>query len=221
MVAPRHALVGALIPTLNRPDNIQRVIDDLEPTINRNEVEPIFIVEKGDTATIDAIRAIQRTYIVNTRAASYAGAINTGVEATTHEYLFIGSDDLHFYENWLPPLIELSKTFGFVGTNDLHNPDVLNGSHATHYLVTRDYVNRRTIDEAHPFLHEGYTHNYCDTEAVATAKYRGEYAPCLSSHVEHLHWIWNLAEMDETYAKGAKTVNQDHTLFYQRAHLWT
>jgi glycosyltransferase involved in cell wall biosynthesis len=217
----RHGMVAVLIPTLNRPNNVQRVISDLETTVDRNRVDPIFIVENADTATIEAIKAIQRTYIVNTRVGSYAGAINTAVEATTHDYLFMGSDDLHFYPDWLPPLIELAETYGFVGTNDLHNPDVLNGSHATHYLVTREYANLRTIDGVDPFLHEGYTHNYSDTEAVATAKYRGQYAPCLESRVEHLHWCWNLAKMDDTYAKGANTVSQDHVRFTSRAHLWT
>jgi glycosyltransferase involved in cell wall biosynthesis len=216
-----HALVGLLIPTLNRPDNIQRVVSDLEATVDRDRVEPIFIVENADTATIEAIEAIQRTYLVNKRSGSYAGAINTAVQATTHEYLFMGSDDLHFHEGWLPPLIKLAETYGFVGTNDLHNPDVLNGSHATHYLVTRDYANLGTIDGADPFLHEGYVHNYCDTEAVATAKHRGEYTPCLTSHVEHLHWVWNLAQVDDTYEKGARTVNQDAATYNNRAHLWT
>lgn len=221
MVATRTKLVGLLIPTLGRPHNIERVISDVEATIGRDEVEPIFIVEKADTATIEAIEAIQRTYVVNTRTGSYAGAINSAVEATTHEYLFMGSDDLHFHPNWLPPIMELAQTYGFVGTNDLHNRDVLDGKHATHYLVTREYVNRRTIDGMHPFLHEGYIHNYVDTEAVETAKHRGEYTPCLDSHVEHLHWCWNLATMDDTYAKGANTVHQDQALFNSRAHLWT
>lgn len=218
---PRNPLVGLLIPTLGRPENIQRVISNVEPSAPRNEIEPIFIVERGDTATIEAIEAIQRLYIINERTASYAGAINTGIEKTTHELLFIGSDDLHFHDDWLPPLRKLAKQYGLVGTNDRHNPDVLAGIHATHYLITREYANKGTIDDSNVFLHEGYIHNYVDTEAVATAIYRGEYTPCLESHVEHLHWCWNLNIMDDTYAKGANTVSQDERLFQSRAHLWT
>jgi glycosyltransferase involved in cell wall biosynthesis len=214
-------MIAVLIPTLGRPENIRRVIDDLEPTAPRNLIDPIFIVEEHDTATREAIEAIQRTYIVNRRSPSYAGAINTAVEATTHDHLFIASDDLHFHDGWHLPLLELARTHGLVGTNDLHNHDVLAGQHATHYMVTRAYADRGTIDGTEPLLHEGYAHNYCDTEAVATAKHRGQFRPCLDSIVEHLHYVWGLASIDETYAKGVRSLHEDAALFANRSHLWT
>lgn len=214
-------MIAVLIPTLGRPANVQRVIDDLEPTVRRDLIDPIFIVEAHDTDTMDAIEAIQRTYIINRRSPSYAGAINTAVEMTTHDYLFIGADDLHFHDGWADPLLDLAQRYGLVGTNDLHNPEVLAGEHATHYLVTRAYANLGTIDGHEPLLHEGYTHNYCDTEAIVTAKHRGQFRPCLDSVVEHLHWAWGLAGIDDTYNKGAKHVHADQALFTSRAHLWT
>ena len=214
-------MIAVLIPTLGRPANVQRVIDDLEPTVRRDLIDPIFIVEAHDTATMDAIEAIQRTYIINRRSPSYAGAINTAVEMTTHDYLFIGADDLHFHDGWLDPLLDLAQRYGLTGTNDLHNPEVLAGEHATHYLVTREYANLGTIDGHEPLLHEGYSHNYCDTEAIATAKHRGQFRPCLDSVVEHLHWAWGLAGMDDTYTKGAKNIHADQALFTSRSHLWT
>lgn len=214
-------MIAVLIPTLGRPANIQRVIDDLEPTAPRNLIDPIFIVESHDRDTIEAIELAQRTYVVNERSASYAGAINTAVEQTTHDYLLIAADDLHFHDGWLDPLLEMSQDFAVVGTNDMHNPEVLAGTHATHYLVTRNYCELGTIDEAYPLLHEGYVHNYTDTEAIATAKFRGEFAPCLTSCVEHIHWAWGLASMDDTYLKGANTVHGDEALYRSRSHLWT
>jgi glycosyltransferase involved in cell wall biosynthesis len=214
-------MIAVLIPTLGRPHNIKRVIDDLEPTAPRNLIDPIFIVEEHDTPTREAIEAIQRTYIINKRSPSYSGAINTAVEQTTHEHLFVASDDLHFNNDWHVPLLELAANYGLIGTNDLHNHDVLSGSHATHYLVTREYAEQGTIDNSAPLLHEGYTHNYCDTEAVDTAKFRGQFRPCLESVVEHLHWAWGLANIDATYSKGSLHVNQDQALFTSRSHLWT
>lgn len=221
MVAGGPVVIAVLVPTLGRPANVQRVIDDLEPTARRDLIDPIFIVEAHDAATIDAIEALQRTYIINRRSPSYAGAINTAVEMTTHDYLFIGADDLHFHNGWLEPLLDLAQHYGLIGTNDLHNPEVLAGNLATHYLVTRAYTQQGTIDGAEPLLHEGYAHNYCDTEATATAKHRGQFRPCLDSVVEHLHWSYGLANMDETYHKGARLVHQDEALFTSRAHLWT
>jgi glycosyltransferase involved in cell wall biosynthesis len=213
-------VIAVLIPTLGRPGNIQRVIDDLEPSAPRDAIDPLFIVEAHDTDTIQAIKDAQRSYVINERAASYAGAINTAVEHTTHPHLFIGADDLHFHDGWLEPLLERAQDFGLVGTNDLHNPAVLNGDHATHFLVTREYCELSTIDGQFPLLHEGYTHNYTDTEAVATAKHRGQWTPCLGSHVEHIHWAWGLAPMDPTYQKGANTVHGDEALYRSRSHLW-
>jgi hypothetical protein len=214
-------MIAVLVPTLERPENVQRVADDLFDTVTRDDAELFFIVEAHDVDTIAAINAAKCGLIINERAASYAGAINTAVEQTAHPHLLIAADDLHFHPGWLPPLLERSRDFGFVGTNDMHNPDVLSGEHATHYLVSRNYVNLRTVDGDHPLLHEGYVHNYTDTEAVATAKFRGEYTPCMDSLVEHLHWCWGLAPLDETYNKGARTVNADQALFQSRSHLWT
>jgi glycosyltransferase involved in cell wall biosynthesis len=214
-------VIAVLMPTLGRPGNIQRVIDDLEPTAPRNLIDPIFIVEAHDLETIQAIEDVQRTYLVNRRSPTYSGAINTAIEATTHDYLFIGADDLHFHDGWTEPLLDLARHYGMVGTNDLHNPAVLAGDHATHYLVTREYASLGTIDGDEPLLHEGYSHNYCDTEAVATAKFRGQFRPCLKSHVEHIHWAWGLAQMDDTYNKGAKHIHDDDARFNARRHLWT
>lgn len=213
-------MIGLLIPTLKRAANIQRVLDDLAASGDGDKVEPIFIVEADDADTIDAIETAGSTYLINRRSPSYAGAINTGIEATTHGLLFVGADDVHFHEGWLDPLVDLSRHYGFIGTNDLHNPEVLAGNLATHYLVTRAYTKQGTIDGTEPLLHEGYAHNYCDTEATATAKHRGQFRPCLDSVVEHLHWAWGLANMDDTYHKGARLVHQDEALFRARSHLW-
>jgi len=212
-------MIAILIPTLKRPERVAGIVANLKETAP--QAVPYFIIEEHDTATAEAIEAIQGNKIINKRSPSYAGAINTAVKETKEPYLLMAADDLVFTKGWAEPLLELSKTFGFVGTNDLHNPDVLNGSHATHYLVTREYAELGTIDDPDSLLHEGYIHNYTDTEAVATAKFRGQYTPCLESVIEHLHWIWGLANQDETYDKGTRTVGLDKTLFESRLHLWS
>ena len=211
-------MIAVLIPTLKRPHRIAEVIQNIKDTAP--EATPYFIIEEHDTATAEAIKAAGANKIVNTRAASYAGAINTAIHLTTEPYIVMASDDLIFYPNWAPPLLELAKDFGFVGTNDLHNRDVIAGTHATHYLITRDYATQGSIDDPDAFLHEGYIHNYTDTEAVATAAYRKQWTPCLDSVIEHRHWVWGLATQDETYAKGTTTVQTDEALFNSRRHLW-
>lgn len=211
-------MIAVLIPTLNRPHSIADLVQNLKDTAP--EATPYFIIEAHDTATAEAIEAAGANKIVNARVASYAGAINTAIHLTTEPYILLASDDLIFYPNWLTPLLELAQDFGLVGTNDLYNPDVLAGKHATHYLITREYANQGSIDDPDAFLHEGYIHNYTDTEAIATAAYRKQWTPCLDSIIEHRHWVWGLATQDETYAKGATTVQKDAGLFNSRTPLW-
>jgi hypothetical protein len=108
-----------------------------------------------------------------------------------------------------------------VGTNDLANPDVLAGSHATHYLVARDYATNGVVDAPGLMLYEGYDHNWTDTEFIETARHRGVFMPCLASVVEHRHWAWGKASMDETYSKGCRNERVDQMHFLERRALWT
>lgn len=212
-------MIAVLIPTLKRPHRIAPLIENLQAT--EPKAIPYFIIEEHDTETAEAIEQAGGNKIINKRAASYAGAINTAIKETDEPYLLIGGDDVTFHANWSKPILELAKTFGLVGTNDLYNPDVLNSIHATHYLITREYAQQGAIDDPDNFLHEGYIHNYTDTEAVATAAYRGQWTPCLESVIEHKHWVWGFGEQDETYIKGTTTNAIDANLFNSRVHLWT
>jgi glycosyltransferase involved in cell wall biosynthesis len=211
-------MIAVLIPTLNRPHRIAEVVKNLKETAP--EAVPYFIIESHDTATADAIAQTDAVKIVNERVASYAGAINTAIKKTKEPYLLIGGDDVVFHDNWQVPILELAKDYGLVGTNDLHNPDVLNSIHATHYLITREYAEQGSIDNPDNFLYEGYIHNYTDTEAVATAVFRNQWTPCLESKIEHLHWVWGLGNQDATYEKGWTTEHLDRATFENRAHLW-
>jgi hypothetical protein len=212
--------VAVLVPTLGRPDNIVRVRDDLHGSADWRAVSLYFVIEPDDHASL-AEAELYGNVIFNSRSPSYAGAINSAVLATNEPLIFMGADDLHFREGWLPPLLALAETFGLVGTNDLHNPDVLAGSHSTHSLITREYALTACIDAPGVPLHEGYVHNYVDTEVVATAKSRGEFTPCLDSVVEHVHWIWGMAPLDATYAKGRESESRDAGVYQERRALWT
>lgn len=112
-------------------------------------------------------------------------------------------------------------TVGVVGTNDLGNPRVIAGKTATHSLVTRAYVGEHgTVDEPGKVLHEGYQHNFCDTEFVETAKRRGAWAFAGDSVVEHLHPHWSKGDDDETYRRGQAGFEVDRRLHARRRRLW-
>lgn len=212
--------VAILIPTYRRAFKI--------PALTRNALEATpnasvyFCCEEDDSETIDAVLATNKAkLIINSRTRSYAGAINTGVLETCEPYVFAGADDLNFMPGWFEYAVDLmNEEVKVVGTNDLGNPEVLAGSHATHYLVERSYAFNGVVDSPGIMLFEGYDHNYVDTEFIATAKSRNTYAHCHEAIVEHQHWAWNKAIIDDTYNRGIRSESTDRATFISRQHLW-
>ena len=213
--------VAVLIPTVGRPNRIAAVTENVLDSTDHANV--YFICEADDQPTIDAVAdTLGANLIINQRTRNYAGAINTGLHETDEPYLFAGADDLVFQPGWFETAVAaMTDEIKVVGTNDLYNPEVLSGSHATHYLVDRWYANTGCVTAPGMMLCELYEHNYCDTEFIQTAMSRGRFAPCMESVVEHRHWAWGKATMDQTYEKGARTVAVDHARFMSRRHLWT
>lgn len=145
---------------------------------------------------------------------SWAKRINLGYRETTEPYLFLGAEDVLFHPGWLSAALAVMDD-GVVVVNDLHNP------HGTMALVARSYADLGTIDGESGILHEGYRHNYPDTECWGTAHHRGRLARCPESIVEHLHHEAGKAEIDEVYRIGLAAWHEDTTVYNSRLHLWT
>jgi len=215
-------LISILIPTFGRADKIDEVYDNIKSNTSHQH-EIIFITEDRDQAsTLKAARKL--AYTNNVHEGNYAGAIQSGVNASIYRFIFFGADDLHFHPNWdIEAMYQFSPTVKVVGTNDLHNVHVLAGHHSTHHLVDRQYLNTvGGVVDAGPgsVLYPGYDHNFSDTEFIGTARWRGVFAPCLSSLVEHRHFAFGLAYRDATYDKGYKNFDADARLYESRKHLW-
>ena len=211
--------VAVLIPTLRRAFRLRAVANNVMQSDSR--CVPVFICEAEDEESIETVDQIEGAQLViNVRARSYAGAINTAVAWMDSDWFFLGSDDLDFRAGWLDHALAIADGFDVVGTNDLHNPDVLNGTHSTHSLVRGSYARNGCIDVPDVCLFEGYKHNWCDTEFIQTAIKRGVFVPCLDAVVEHKHWAWQLASMDSTYDKGKLFEADDRQLFWGREKLW-
>lgn len=215
--------VVILIPVLRRPHRVAPLL----ASIAAATPEPhrvLLIVEEHDTDERAAIAAARADHLVVERPQrSYARKINAGYHASSEPLLFLGADDIQPHPGWLPAAVRhLSDDVHVVGTNDLLNPRVLAGEHATHSLVTRAYCDSRgTIDERHKVLHEGYGHDYVDDEFIATAKLRGAYAHAHDSIVEHLHPWAGKAPTDGTYRIGRAKSAAGRRLFHSRSHLWS
>lgn len=216
-------MIDVVVPTIGRAYRLA----DLAANIKRATHMPhrvVFVTEAHDTDTIETVRSLGLEPVINMRTENYAGAVNTAYEQSDADYLFAGADDLIWHDGWDTSCLQLfDDWFGVVGTNDLLNPYVLAGSHSTHHLVARWYLDDigGVVDEGPgSFLPECYDHNFTDTEFIGTAKMRARFRPCLDSIVEHLHVTTGRAPADETHQRSVRAFAEDSALYDERRDLW-
>lgn len=180
-----------------------------------------FIHDHDDFPEVEAIERANVEKEAICCSGNYATKINSGVEYTDEPFIFTGADDLEFHPGWYAKALEkMTKDIMVVGTNDLCNPAVIAGMHATHFLVKREYFAQGTIDEPYKLLHEGYEHEWVDNEFIETAKARGVYAHADEAVVEHLHPMVGKAPMDQLYEGSQGRIQRGGQLFMQRQLLW-
>lgn len=215
------ATVAILVPVLNRPQRVAPLLESITAATPQPH-RVVFVVDPDDTAQRAAVAEHDVDELVE--PGSYARKINAATAAANEPKLFLGADDLTFHPGWLEAAAALlDDQVGVVGTNDLGNARVVAGEHATHSLVAHWYAQMGTIDEpgSGKLLHDGYLHNFCDDELVATARHRGAWAFAPDAIVEHHHPCWGKAETDGTYERGQAHFHRDRRRFRGRRHLWT
>lgn len=209
-----------LVPMLGRPHRVTPLLTSIRATC---DARVLFLLTPGDHDVIAAVGDEQHLFVDREPAGDYARKINRGIAATTEEHIFTAADDLKFWPFWYQHAVrQLRPGVGVVGTNDRCNRRTMRGEHATHMLVTRSYVDQHgTIDEPGKFFHEGYPHEWCDDEAVETAKRRGAWSHCRDSIVEHLHPMNRKAPMDPMYAAQGERMVAGRVIYQERRRLWT
>lgn len=209
-------MLDVYIPTYGRGIKLNDYYEHIKA--NTPDCRVVFIVEDDDglskSAKCDKL-------VINKRGRTYAGAINSAWEELQSDLFFCGADDLRFYPGWaeiaISKMVNLIKV---VGTNDLHNPEVLAGEHATHYIINGEYIKKGQSIDGEPVLPECYDHNYTDREFIGIAKNNGVYNSCLESVVEHLHFTFGLSQMDATYRKSRIKVDADQNTYESRRDKW-
>ncbi len=210
-----------LIPVLRRPHRVAPLLESIREATP--EAHVVFLADPDDQEEIDAINAEQRDLpiSVETLGGNYASKVNRGVARTDEPLIFTAADDLGFCSGWLEAATAgLVDGIEVVGVNDLIDRRQERIEHATHFLVTRTYAERGTIDDAPGLLYEGYDHSWCDNEFIETAKARRAYAYAADAHVQHFHPMNGLAPDDEVYLKGRQRFHEDQRIFRRRRHLW-
>lgn len=211
------AEVAVVVPVLGRPGNAALFMDSLRATSDAAVYAVCQCGEDPDTA--QAWLDTGAEVLDSEDQVSFAAKVNLAYAKTSEPWLFLCGDDVRFHLGWLQnALLVAGRTFDVVGTNDLGNPRVVAGQHATHLLVRRVYVDAfgGGWDGPGVLAHEGYRHWYVDDEIVTAARQRQVWAMARSSMVEHLHPAWGKAEMDPTYALGQVHAAQDRQRFLDR-----
>ncbi len=212
--------IAVIVPVLSRPQRVRPLLDSFRAATNPDDAALYFVAQRSDLAELAALQSNGVTPIlVGDDERSWAKKINRGYAETTEPWLLLGADDLAFKPGWVEAVLPLLKHHcGVIGTNDMGNPMVIAGQHSTHPLVYRPYADMLgTMDQNHAVVHDGYDHNFPDTELVMTAKARRLYVHCAGCMIEHLHPAWGKAKTDHVYELGNKHVHRDHRLFQQRA----
>lgn len=236
--------IDIICPTLGRAEKLPEFVANVHATTTTPHIVT-FVFEKDDQATIDAIAFADDLFsvrwVANDRSRTCNGAFNAGVahieRRATH--WFAAGDDLKFHPGWdVDALAEFkfclaAGTGGVqygpcryprvVGTNDLYHPGVKKGETATHFLVDAGYVAELggDFDETPGIAgHEGYVHNFFDTEFCEVAKARGVFRPCLASVVEHMHWSAGKRPKDAQDEINHAGETPDRRLFAERKAAW-
>jgi hypothetical protein len=220
--APPAADLVVLVPMLGRPHTVGPLLASLAATVPG--VRVVFLTSPGDVEVCEAVDAAGRERIEVPRlpVGDYARKTNVGYRETTEPLIFTGACDLRFHHGWYQAACSrLTPGIGVVGTNDLGNPLVISGRHATHFLVTRAYADGHgTIDGPGAVMAEVYPHEFVDNELIGTARYRGAYAMALDSLVEHLHPHWGKAPTDAVYDAQPQRMRAGRPIYDARRPRW-
>lgn len=233
----KHA-VAVLCPVLDRPENVQPLVESFLNTTEPGEATLYFIHEEDDEEEHAAILRA-RNSIPNrakdigrfeTSTHTFAEKLNVGLKHSDEPWVLCIGDDVRFHDGWLEQAKKLSTEFDVIGTNDslpgrVRNRKVANGSHADHFFVRRAYVEEHgaCLDGPGVLAPECYRHWYVDREIVSLARARGVFTPCLDSVVEHLHPGYDgredLREADPTYMAAVGHSEADQETFKSRLPL--
>jgi hypothetical protein len=217
--APAAEPTAVLVPAM-RYTNAERFMTSLRASTGLAKVYAVAAAQE-----VDAIEAWAQAgaEILVGAGTTFAERMNTGYRCTDEPWLFLVGDDVVFRPGWLDHAqAAAGDQFHVIGTNDLGNPHVMAGEHATHMLVRRSYVDEvgASWDGPKSVCHEGYRHWFVDNELVTAAQQRGVWAMALGSVVEHLHPSWGKADTDDVYELGRSFADDDRKTFEKRVRTY-
>jgi hypothetical protein len=214
--------IGIFIPTLYRPQNINRVITSIIDSMDWKVDYAVYLIcPEDDEKTQEELNKhkwkAKVEWWTDSDDMRYVKRIQEMYRCTNEDWFLTGSDDLVFQPGWLEASIEYWDTHSVIGFDDKCNPSLP----GTNFLVKRDYIRKFSgvIDEPNTVFHQGYFHNFCDNELTATAMSRNAFVKC-DGIIEHHHPTVGKAEWDGVYDMAQDQFHNDAAIFNSRRRLW-
>jgi hypothetical protein len=209
--------IAVIVPAMRRPQNVAPLMRSLEASTDR--ATAYFVCDHGDTDQIKAVLDTDAQFVINwSSSTTFATKCNLGYRETEEPWLLFVGDDVHFHPGWVEAALAAGEYGAFVSTNDMGNPRVMAGRHATHPMVARWWLDQHgaTWDGPGAVCHQGYRHWYVDNEWTAVALNAGQFVYAEDAKIEHMHPVWDKGDSDEIYTLGQASAHADSRLFRER-----
>jgi len=211
-------LTAILIPSLNRPKNLERVLLNIRYTTPEPH-RTYVMISKDDIDSQRICRGHSAIFWTDSDSdlQYFVPRIQALFEKTSEPWIFTGSDDIVYPYGWLTNCFSVADSgTKIICPNDGHNPK------GTNFLVDREYIMTEggNWDTPGYVYHPSYRHNRSDDEMVNVALYRKIYTRAMDVLIESTHPSWGNAPNDSTYERVALVSAADEALFQSRAPLW-
>lgn len=206
-------MVSIIIPSLNRPLQLQRCIHRLIETSQSHLIEIICVLDTGDDDSAHAVSQLAVEVLAVTAGASPVEKWNAGASIAKGGHLVFAADDLYWGMGWLAKAVQALSVLGgsgMVGFNDLAQDG---NALATHFLVTRDYA---VGSWGGVLAVPHYRSYFCDVEATERAIRDNRYIFAEDAIVEHRHYLWGKAAVDSTYRLSERNIVSDKAIYHRR-----
>lgn len=228
---PATEEVAVLVPVLGRPEHAEPFMASLRASTglasvyaicDRADEDAVAAWKQAGAYVLDLdnyLSASGQAFVDRDQPGTFAEKVNVGYRCSDEPWLLLVGSDVRFHAGWWDHAQAVAADrHHVIGTNDLGNPRVTAGEHATHLLIRRSYIDEQGASWDGPGVvaHEGYRHWFVDDEIVTVARQRGIWAMALGSIVEHLHPYFGKGERDATYELGEAHAAADRATFEER-----
>lgn len=193
----------------------------LRASCNKFDFTPVVVADADDADSVhEWSGAGAPVLVMPDQPGTFPRKVNYAYRMCSSPWMLLVGDDVEFHPGWLNAALAVARETGarVIGTNDLGAQRVQAGEHATHLLVSRDYVTDvgASWDGPGVVLHEGFRHQYCDNELIDVARARGVWAFAADSVIEHLHPAFGKGKDDATYQIGNAAGPADLAVYQER-----